>query len=108
MQKGAARCHSDHGQGVWHVFRGQGGAFQRVKRDVNGGAAAGADLFADKQHRCLVAFALADDHDARDIQQVQLVAHGIDRRLIGSFFIAAPDQFGRGKGGCFGHTGKAE
>ena len=71
-------------------------------------AIAGAHLFADEQHWRLVALALADHHDACDVQKIQLVAHGVDGGLIGGLFIAAPDQTGRGQRRRLGHTGKAQ
>jgi hypothetical protein len=72
------------------------------------GPVAGADLLADVQHRGLVALTLADDDDALDVEQVQLVAHGVDGGLVGGLFVAAPDQPGRSMGGGFGDAAKAE
>ena len=108
VQKGAARGHGDDGQRVRHVLGGQRRAFQRVKRDVHLRPVAAADLFADVKHRRLVAFALADDDDALDVEKVELVAHRVDGGLVGGLFVAAPDQAGRGMGGRLADTGKAQ
>ncbi len=108
VQHRPARPHGNHGQRVGHVLGGQRGAFQRVQRDINAGTIAGADFFADEQHRCLVPFAFADHHHACNIQHVQLFAHGIHRRLIRRFFIATPDQRGRRQRSGFGYAGKAQ
>ena len=83
VQHRAARPHGDHGQRVRHVLGGQRGAFQRVERDVHRGAGAVAHLFADEQHRGLVALALADHHDTGNVELVELVAHGVHRGLVG-------------------------
>ena len=108
MQQGAARGHGDHSQRVGHIFGRQCGAFQRIKCDIHRRAVARSHFFADVKHRCFIAFAFANHHDARDIQQVQLIAHGVNGGLIGGFFIAAPDQFGRGQSGGLGHAGQAQ
>ena len=89
VQHRAARPHGDHRQRVRHVLGGQRGALERVERDVDAGAVAGADLLADVEHRRLVALALADDHDALDVEQVELAAHGVHRRLVGGLLVAA-------------------
>jgi hypothetical protein len=52
---------------------------------------AGADLLADVEHRRLVALALADHHGALDVEQVELGAHGVHRRLIRGLLVAAPE-----------------
>ena len=51
-----------------------------------------ADLFADVEHRRLVALALADDHGAVHRQLVERGAHRLDRGGVGGFLVAAPDQ----------------
>ena len=58
------------------------------------GAAAGADLLADVEHRRLVALALADHHRAVDVEHVERLAHGVDRRLVGRVLVAVADQPG--------------
>ncbi len=69
---------------------------------------AGADLFADIEHRRLVALALADHHRAADVEHVELVAHRIDRGLIGGLLVAATDQLGRGQRRGFRDAGETE
>ena len=108
MQQRAAWGHGNHGQRVRHVFGGQRGAFQGVQRDIHRRAFAGANLFADVEHRGLVTLAFADHHDTRDVEKVQLVAHGVDGGLIGGLFIAASNQFSRSQGRRLGHAGKAQ
>ena len=98
MQHRPARPHRDHGQSVRHVLGGQRRAFQRIKRDVDFGAGAGAHFFADIQHRGFVAFAFADDDNAVDVELVELGPHGVDRSLVGGLLVAAPDQAGRRQG----------
>ena len=67
------------------------GPFQRIHRDVDLGdrppvrLVAPADLLADVQHRCLVAFSLADDDRARHLELVHGPAHrlgGCQIRLV--------------------------
>jgi hypothetical protein len=58
------------------------------------GALRRADLLADIEHRRLVALALADDDGAVELELVEGTAHRLDRGLIGSAFVAAPDQPG--------------
>ena len=55
-----------------------------------------ADLFADVEHRRLVALALADHHGAVHRQLVERGAHRLDRGGIGGFLVAAADQVRRG------------
>ena len=57
-----------------------------------GGPLPGADLFADIEHRRLVALALADHDGAVDRQAVQRLAHRIDGGLIGGLLVAAAHQ----------------
>ena len=83
-----------------------GGTFQRIERDIDlrAGALRRADLFADEQHRCFVALTLADDDGAVHVEFVERGAHGFDGGVVGSLFIAPPDQRGRADGRSFGHT----
>src|SRR5690606_4609500 len=55
-------------------------------------AFAKANLFADIEHRRLVAFTLTDNDGALDRQAVQLGAHRVHRCLIGIVLVAAPTQ----------------
>ena len=66
------------------------------------GALRAADLFADEQHRRLVALAFADDDGAIEIERVERVAHRLDGGGVGGLFVAAADQLGAGDGGVFG------
>ena len=72
------------------------------------GAVAGADLLADVEHRRLVALALADDHDALDVEQVELRAHRVDRGLVGGLLVAAADQLRRRDRRGLGDPGEAQ
>ena len=98
MQHGTARPHGNHRQRIGHVFGGQRRALKRVKRDIDARAGAGANLFTDIKHRCFVAFAFADHHNAGNIKFVQLGPHCIHGGLICGLFIAASDQRGAGDG----------
>ena len=66
------------------------------------GSAAGADLFADIEHRRLVALALADHHRAFDGEAVECRAHRVDRHLVGGLFVSPPHQAGRRESRRFG------
>ena len=55
-----------------------------------------ADFLADVQHRRLVALTLADDDRAVDRDRVELLAHGLDRGLVGQVPIALPHRVGAG------------
>ena len=61
-----------------------------------------ADLFADVEHRRLVALAFADDDGAVDRHGVHLAAHRLDRHLIGAVAIALAHRVGARDGGLFG------
>jgi hypothetical protein len=63
-----------------------------------------AHSFADKEHRGLIALALADHDRAIDGQLVELAPHGIDRRLVGSLLIAPAAQTGGRHRSTLGHT----
>ena len=102
MQHAAAGRHRQHRQGIGHGLGGQGGAFQRIKRDVDGRAFARTDLLADVEHGRFVALALTDDDLAVDIEAVQRRAHGVDGQLIGVLLVTAPDL---GPGGDRGQLG---
>ena len=95
------------GQHRERVGAGLGGdrrAFERVERDVDARAAAlrRADLFADEQHRRLVALAFADDDGAVHRQLVERRAHRLDRGGVGGLLVAAADQVRRGDRRRFG------
>ncbi len=92
IQKAAVIGHRQHRQRVAAALCGDRRAFKRVERDVDLRPVTGADLFADIQHRRLVALAFADHHGAVDREAVQPGAHRIDRRLVGRLFVAAPHQ----------------
>ena len=98
----------DDGERVRPALGGEGGALERIEGDVDLGALAGADLLADKEHRRLVALALADDDRAVDAQSVQGRAHGVDGGLVGGLLVAAPHQARGGEGRPFGHADDLE
>ena len=64
--------HGEHGQRIRASLCGYGGAFQRIKGDVDFWASANgrANLFTNKQHRRLVAFAFANDDGAVHVKCV--------------------------------------
>ena len=60
-----------------------------IEGDVDPRTLPGTDLLADIEHRRFVALALADDDCSLDGKSVEFAPHRIDRRLVGSHFIAA-------------------
>ena len=89
VQERAAFRRREHGHRVRHGFRGERRAFQRIERDVDRRAFARADLLADIEHGGFVSFALADHDDAVDIENVEFLAHRVDRGLVGLLLVAA-------------------
>src|SRR3546814_9820624 len=84
----------EHRERVGPRLGGDRRAFERVDGDVDLGPLAGriADLFADIEHRRLVALALADDDRAVHIEGVERGAHRLDRGGVGGLFVAATDR----------------
>ena len=101
-QQAALLGDRDDGERVGQVLGADRRAFERIERDVDLRALAGADLLADIEHRRLVALALADHDRALDGEAVELRAHGVDRDLVGGLLVAAPAQPGGGDGGALG------
>ena len=69
---------------------------------------AAADLFADIEHRSLVAFAFADDDAAAHRHGVHHLAHRFDRDVVGVFAVALAHRLGRFDRRRLGHTQKIE
>ena len=92
VEKPAGIGKGQHRQRVGAPLGGDRGAFQRVESDVDLGALAGPDLFADVEHRRLVALAFTDHHGAFDIEAVERLAHRVDRGLVGRLLVAASHQ----------------
>jgi hypothetical protein len=57
-------------------------ALHRVDGDLHGVAVARAEFLADVEHRRLVAFSLADDHDALHVDVAERAAHRLARGLV--------------------------
>ena len=95
-----------HSQAVRPRLGADGGAFQRVERDIDPRPLARrvADLFADEQHRRLIALALADHDRAVHVQLVERGTHRLHRRRVRRLFIAAPDQLRRRNRRRLGHA----
>ncbi len=95
-----------HGQCIRPGLGGDGGALQRVERNVDPWPLAdrAADLLADIEHWRFVAFAFADHDGAVHVKIVEGQPHGFDRGGVGGFFVTAPDQPGSGDRCCFGHA----
>ena len=93
-----------YGERIRAGLGGDGGAFERVERDVDARTAAlrAANFFPDEQHWRFVALAFADDDGAIEIELVERVAHRFDSGGIGGLFITAANQLGTGDGGIFG------
>ena len=102
VEEAAVRRHGDAGDRVRAALGADRGALERIEGDVDLGAVAGADLLADVEHRRLVALALADHHRAVDVEDVERLAHGVDRRLVGRLLVAVADQPGAGQRGRLG------
>ena len=99
--------HRDDGERIGRALGGDGGALERIERDVDLGPA-GADLLADIEHRRLVALALADHHGAVDGERVERAAHGVDRGLVGRLLVAAAHQLGGRQRRRFGDAHRFE
>ena len=67
-----------------------------------------SDLFADVQHRRLVALPFADDDRAVDRHRVHALAHGLDRHLVGLVPVALPHRVRAGNRRLFDHGKKVE
>ena len=78
-----------------HILRAQGRAFERIDCDIDLRSMLVADGLADEQHGRLVALAFSDHDRAVDGKLVELAAHCIDGRLIGSLLVAAAGETGR-------------
>jgi hypothetical protein len=87
----ATVAHGEHCQSVGTTGRAYRRALQRIESDVDL-RSAGADLFANVEHRRLVALAFANDNRAIDAQTIEGLAHGVHRRLVSGLFIAPPGQ----------------
>ena len=79
---------------------------KRIESNIDLGSLSRANLFANEQHRRLIAFALANDHRPLDRQAIELLAHGVDRGLIGGHLVSAPAKPRRGHRRALGHTYK--
>ncbi len=104
MQKRAAIGHRHGRDRARHVFRAQRGALERIDGDVDLRAGVQSYLFADEQHRRLVALALADHDRAFDRQFVELTPHRVDRSLVGRLLLAVAAQPRRRYRGTLRHT----
>src|SRR5207342_609339 len=70
-----------------------------VDGDVDLGAYPVPHFLAVEEHRRLVLLALADDDDAAHRDRVEHEAHRVDRSLVGSDLVPAPDPTGRERRG---------
>ncbi len=102
LQHRPGRRPGHHRQRVGHGLGGQGGAFQGIERDIDPGPLLRAHLLADVQHRRLIPFAFADDHQAVDVQIIQGGAHGVHGCLVGGLLVAASDHLPGRDGRSFG------
>ena len=108
VEEAAVIGHGHHGQRIGEALGGDRGAFERIERDVDLGAGAGADLFADIEHRRLVALAFADDDGAVDLEAVERLPHRVDRGLVGGLLVAAAHQPRRRQRRQLGHAHRFE
>src|ERR1700730_14171395 len=92
MQERAAIRYRHGRNRARHVLGAQRGALQRVDGDIDLRAGVHSDLLADKQHRRLVALALADHDRAFDRQLVEFAPHRVQRSLVGRLLVAVTAQ----------------
>jgi hypothetical protein len=91
VEQAAGLGGGEHGDGAGASGGAEVRALERVDRDVyrlDGVMVLGADLFADEEHRRLVALALADDDRAVDRDRVEAAAHRFDGGAIAALAIA--------------------
>mmetsp|Transcript_13816 Transcript_13816/g.35487 ORF Transcript_13816/g.35487 Transcript_13816/m.35487 type:complete len:358 (+) Transcript_13816:367-1440(+) len=100
----AALRDGDHGDGAVAASGGQGGAIQRVDRNVHVREAAVADPLAAVQHRRLVLLALPDHHGAVHLDGVEHLAHHVDRRLIRRVLVPLALPLARRQGRSLRHA----
>ena len=87
----AALGNREHRDRVGQALAHQRGAVDRVDGEVTFGTVAVADLLTVVEHRRVVLFALADDHDAAHRHRVHQLAHGVDRRAVAALLVAPAD-----------------
>src|SRR5437588_3938289 len=112
VQKPAALGGGEHGDGVVRAQRAEVRAFQGVNGDVNVWevvrrsvlVVARADLLADEEHGGLVALALADDDATAHRHYVHLLAHRLDRHVVGVLAVALPHRPRSGDGRRLAHA----
>jgi hypothetical protein len=102
----------------WHsVRRCTIGAFERIDGDIDLRKRARgpalermghADLFADEQHRRLVALAFANNDCPVDRHRVHSAAHRFDRGLVRPVTVALPHGVRTGDGRLLDHAQELE
>ena len=97
VQEAALLGGGDDGDGVGRAGGAQVRALQRVDGDVDREAAA-ADLLADVEHGRLVPLALTDHDRAVDVDALHLLAHRLDRHLVGVLAVSLAHGAGGGHG----------
>ena len=112
VQESAALRGGEHGDGVVRAERAEVRAFQGVNGDVNVWEVFGvrvlvearADLLADEEHGCFVALALADDDATAHRHGVHLLAHRLDRDVVGVLAVALTHRPRGGDGRGLAHA----
>ncbi len=92
VKQAAALRNRNHRDDVRHRLRRHGRSFERIEGDVDFGSLPGSDFFADEEHRCIVALALADNDAAAHFERVEEAPHAVDRRLVRCVLVTPPDQ----------------
>ena len=116
VQEPAALRGREHRDGVVRAERAEVRAFQGVNGDVHFGEVFGvfvlveaeADLLADEEHRGLVALALAYHDSAAHRHRVHLLAHRLDRDVVGILAVALPHRARGGDGRLLAHAQEVE
>ena len=95
---------------VWRAFGNIRRSVDRIDRDIELGCARepGAELLAFKNSGGVVFDSFADHHFTADVHQIEHAAHGIARRCVGGFLVAAPEPAQRIEGGRFGRAHEIE
>lgn len=93
VEKHAARCDGDDGDGVLESFGDKFRTVYGIDRDVHGQISfpASADLFTDVEHGSFVHLSFADDDDAVDVEIVEHAAHAFDGGSVHGVLIAASE-----------------
>jgi len=92
------------GDGIIDAERRQAGSVDGIHCDVAFRAAAVADPLAVEQHRSFILLALADDHNAIEVDSRQQGAHRVHCRTVGLELVTVANPVPASNRGCLGDT----